>query len=192
MIDIYLFIYTGKNQKVTMPIFRIKLTKDNYLPKNKKELENLEYIIDVVFVIEQALRYNDEEYNNKIKKIQDSYGYLYSYQLSILTSSKDKMPKDIIYLGNYKLKEPVNEYYACMNIQLKLWKNVQDSLIFNYKNNNLNENNRFDENICRKWHEQNKVIYKILCGVLSGDIEVPRDIDIIEEDTLTYVGECNK
>ena len=25
-----LFIYTGKNQKVTMPIFRIKLTKDNY------------------------------------------------------------------------------------------------------------------------------------------------------------------
>lgn len=185
-----LFIYIGQDEKPKRPIFRVKITKDKKLPSSKEEIEKLDYIIMFVWVIEQALKYNDLKYNQLVEKLQDEYGYLYSYQLIIWTSFKKKMPDDIKYIGNYKLSAPIKEYIpGIMNIHLYLWEDIIKKMIFNYKHYNLNEgNDRFNNEVCSKWHNQEKFIYELVKGVLNGTIEVSKSEKIIKHDTLTYVG----
>ena len=185
-----LFIYIGQDEKPKRPIFRVKITKDKKLPSTKEEIEKLDYIIMFVWVIEQALHYNDEKHNELVKKLQDKYGYLYSYQLIIWTSFKKKIPDDIKYIGNYKLSAPINEYIpSIMNIHLYSWEDITQKMISNYKRYNLNGGeDRFSPEICNKWHAQEKFIYELVRGVLEGTIEVPKNEKIIKHDTLTYVG----
>lgn len=86
--------------------FRAKITKNTQLPTTKKEIEDLEYIKTY------AKGYNivKNKYPKDIENINaDKYHFIYTYLL-VINSSKFQVPKELIYLGNFGIQNPNNEY----------------------------------------------------------------------------------
>lgn len=138
------------------PFFRIKII-DNIENISKEKLDNIEYVItDVVNVINSSAILDDILEKNK--KMADNYGYLYQYQIEILTNRKYKIPNDLIYLGNYKLNEPEKEYipWTPCNIHLELWSDFIDNCVNYYEEYNLRKSPLFNEEMANKWYNELK------------------------------------
>jgi len=144
------------------PFFRIKIV-DNIENISKEKLDNMEYVITAVVNIINSSAILDDILE-KNKKLADSYGYLYQYQIIILTNRKYKIPDDLIYLGNYQLKEPKKEYipWTPHNIPLELWSDFIDNCVSYYKYYNLRESQLFDKAEADRWHDELKTA-KQLC-----------------------------
>ena len=86
--------------------FRAKITKDSILPKTKEELEKLEYIK----IYSEGYLLEKTRFPKETKNLYpDKYHLIYKY-LFVIKSFKYKVPEDLIYIGNFNLEKPINEY----------------------------------------------------------------------------------
>lgn len=152
------FIKRDYHLNVKYPFFRIKIV-DNIDSINKKKLDNPDYIITNIFNIAESSAILDEILDENRKKA-DNYGYLYQYQVNILTNSKYNIPNDLIYLGNFKLNEPVNEYipWTPHNIRFELWKDIVNESVWLYESYNLRKSEFFDKKKAEEWYNELKEV----------------------------------
>lgn len=152
-------------------LFRAKITKNKVLPNTYKELEELEYIkITSVPYEERFLPLSGNSSDdilikerNTIKFYPDEYNYLYKYIFHIELKRKDDY-SNLIYLGNYKLSNPPQEYYPFNNkaIDFILYKDLKESLLKSYEGLNQRKYLIFDIKHCKRVHEQSKILMETL------------------------------
>ncbi len=189
--------------------FRAKLTKANILPKTKDEIDELEYIKTNYYgYLFECNRYPKETQNLK----PDKYNYIYTYLFQIW-SPKFRIPEDLIYIGNFNIKEPNDEYIPHSQhygILFELWKNdsdnITDDLIKSYKWFNLKKNTAYskeiqNENLERqkrdlKFYKKLDKLQEEIAGSNGKEILKSLGIDIDKEikknNSLTYVGKEEK
>lgn len=186
-------------------LFRFKITKDKKIPK-LEELDDLEYII-TYFQHELEKYFPGEgvpfeelrKKRDKFKIYPDEYGYLYTCISEIYFYNKN-VPKDLIYIGNKKLKLPKHEYIPFTEYGYKYqannWENIVENLIQKYEDFNLRKSEWLNEEAAEK--VKNRCLRDIrdtiecdnLCnylkekGILDKLFEDEEEI----EDSLTYVG----
>lgn len=180
--------------------FRAKITKDSILPKTKEELEKLEYIKASRngYLLEKT-RFPKETKN----LYPDKYHLIYKY-LFVIKSFKYKVPEDLIYIGNFNLEPPQNEYIPYSQhhgVLYSFWNEkyskIVEKLLNSYEWLNLKKAKTFTEQGQKEFleYEQKEIEFfirdkkettKLLEMYEKGLIPVEEDFFI--KDTLTYVG----
>lgn len=115
----FIFIRTSYSEtKVNEYTYRIKITDKELLPKSQEELNSLEYVItkyipeELKYLpIDGFISYKDwvEKQKNLISK-PDEYGYLYMYITKIFKMPSCLKNIDVIYLGNFDIEPPKDEF----------------------------------------------------------------------------------
>jgi hypothetical protein len=148
------FIKRDYHANIRKPFFRIKIV-DSIEHIDIEKLDSSDYVITSVVnvmnssgILDDILKDNEE--------LADHYGYLYQYQIKILTNKKYTVPSELVYIGNYKLKEPNGEYipWTPHNIPLELWSDVVNESICFYELFNLKKSPLFDEKKAKEWYNQ--------------------------------------
>lgn len=133
-IDIYENSVGGKD-----PVFWIKITDDDKIPKTVEEINNLDFIqlrsetyedknsLELIEIlskkyenkiipecVERVLKYHEENYKKAKEErkniLFDKYGGIPVYRTGIWTKSKRSIPKKLIYIGNFPgIFHPTNE-----------------------------------------------------------------------------------
>lgn len=138
----------------TVPMVRIKFTKDDKLPSSEEEINEAEYIrvgsISWVQVGPLAHYFGQEYVDNRIKQYAeirelygDEEGKTYSYYFKLLSTSKRVIPKDLIFIGNFpNLPVPLHYFgrdmdgnYAPVPSSTGMsvyWKELEEVAIHNY------------------------------------------------------------
>lgn len=121
--------------------FLLKITKDNILPKNEEEINNLENVL--VSTLEKDIWFSGMTKEEVLKKDgiiinPDENGYLYMYTFYTRLTRK-KYLEDFIYLGNYKINYPEDEYILPNGGQTSLisMDMFEELSVRKYKGNNL-------------------------------------------------------
>lgn len=189
--------------------FRAKITKNKILPKNKEEIEKLEYIKTgwYGFLKESTLFPNDTK-NLKMDEYQVIYTYLF-----LIHSSKFKIPKEIIYLGNYTIKLPENEYIPNSQhhgITYSFWNGeyskIVDNLLEHYENIHLKKLDLFTKKFQKNFYQEelkeiefqkNLIKFKKALSAPNGkkilkSLGIDIDKEIKKNNSLTYVGKEEK
>ena len=138
--------------------FRAKITKSNILPKNEQELNELEYIktrkmpyIERLLPItgRHTLKEAMEKVDSENTFYKDEYGYLTEYIVR-LSMKRGIDYINFIYLGNYNVLPPKDEYisevvwfYYLEYLSEKPDIYYINSLLNDYENNNLKKGYRF-------------------------------------------------
>lgn len=108
-----------------IPIVYVQLTNNKKIPRNKEELDKLEYIPIA------------RKYDPKIKYTKELIEKLpIIYTMKLINTSKRIIPKKLIYIGNFKnAKTPEDELVEPeqLNIWACSWKNIEKLLIETYK-----------------------------------------------------------
>ena len=168
----------------TINTFRAKITENSVLPSTKEEIEKLEYIKTSTYryILERNRFPDDTEYLTP-----DEY-HIYTYLLRI-KALKYKIPKNLLYQGNFDVIEPKNEYIPSSQhngILFSFWKgkysNVIDYLLDCYEWYNLKKAIFFDKKLQKKYQEQEQKdiqFFKYL-KKLQEDIEGPNGKEILK------------
>lgn len=133
-----------------VPIVRVKITKNDVLPKTEEEFNKLEYIQTSVIKYEDRflsfdLQHPIEEQileKSKIKYEIDDYGYLPQFRLILSNTSKRIIPKKIFYIGNFpNTISPSKEFipHSPLNIPSFAWKYFDKLMIDTYLGHNLRQ-----------------------------------------------------
>ena len=194
------YYYNKKFEKLSSKIFRAKITKDCIIPKDVKEIEDLEDLITQCNVFDFAI----EEYPEAKNVVPDSYGYIYQYTFSIYIDRKT-LPKKMQYLGNFSLKDIPNEFYVpegTRNQESAYWTYLEDNLLFGYTLYNKKQFIGYTEKGNKEVYEykldfenfrkQLKKLGDAIDGPNGTEVLKKLGIDIEKEvstdDALTYVG----
>ncbi len=141
-----------------IPIVYVKMTKDEELPQTVEEYDELEYIQVWSYKYEQrfwpingADPIGDIERKSKIEYKVDEFGYLPVFRIRLKNSSKNVIPKKLIYLGNFIGAEPPkNEFivHEKINIHIVFWKNreltFESEMLESYNNFNLRKSSIYN------------------------------------------------
>lgn len=151
--------------------FLLKITKDNILPKTEKEINELENVL--VSALDKNIWYSGmtkEEVleKNGIAINPDENGFLYMYTFYTRLTRK-KYLKDFIYLGNYNIDYPENEYVLPKGGQTSLisMDRFEELATYKYKGNNWKKFGR--------WHlseEQKQKNAELWASVKKGFDEI--------------------
>lgn len=147
--------YPEWEKSTDCPAFRVKITKNDYLPILKEDIEKLEYIktffyhfsqryFGVVKGIKNYKMLKDEHKGNKC--YPDEYGYLYSYHFVLFADCRKKYSK-LTYLGNFDIKEPFEEYHLqdkFVRVPTRKFEDIQKCLIESYESYNLKKDKIYD------------------------------------------------
>ena len=189
----------------TIKTFKAKITKDNKLPTTKEEIENLEYIKTGFY----KYKLEKIKFRKDVKNlIPDKYHFIYSYLFQV-KPFKYKIPENLIFLGNFQITPPINEYIPNSpynRILFTFWKhkygNVIDDLLKFYEAYNLQK----VEIYCKEYqdnfenYEREEIRFykymeklgKVLEGPHGKEIIKAMGIDIENEkrtnNSITYVG----
>ena len=131
------------------PVVTVKITPDDTLPKNKEEIDNLQYV--QMSVVSEFVRMRDDTTDplelqriaaakSTIVSERDEYGYIPLYRVQLLFTSKRSVPKDLIYLGNFELCPPKINYIEKNKYGIMCaiyWKFAEEFIIDNYISFNL-------------------------------------------------------
>ena len=111
----------------TTKYFRIKITAKKEIPTSCDEIENLEYI----------------KYPTDVAGlIPDKYNLIYVYIMK-LWAFKYRIPDDLLYIGNFDITPPENEYipyYRTHCVPLRIWddgRELTDMILKQYEDYNL-------------------------------------------------------
>ena len=143
--------------------FRAKITENDKIPKSEAELNSLEYIktsvlpyecrllpIDSEKTLEQVLKDDAEK-----KYFLDEFNYLNEYRVCLYM--KRGLPYDeFVYIGNFNLTPPIDEYISCNTWYYFLEKDEDyfvDELLKCYENYNLRQSDMYTKEGCKKCHE---------------------------------------
>ena len=121
-----------------IPIVRVKVTKNNNLPKTQEEFEKLEYV-------QTSLRRCDDPgvpirgcslVEGKVVEtlVTDDFGFLPIFQLKLINTSKKVIPKKLHYIGNYKNICPPKTEFKPDDISLPgfIWNAFDKNMIERY------------------------------------------------------------
>ena len=133
-----------------IPVVWAKITSRGKLPTNIDEFNALEFIQTNTTLYEHRFfpfsgnRSREEQISEKSKKqyFRDEYGHLPHHQMALANTSKRIIPKNLIYLGNFKCVTPPaidNPPTHEMHISLFVWKTLEKHLIDVYHYYNLRE-----------------------------------------------------
>lgn len=128
-----------------IPIVRVKITKKNELPKNLGEFNALEYVqtsvsrCDNQYSIVRGSCYVEGQFVKEF--VKDNFGFLPTYRLELINTSKRMIPKKLIYIGNYKEVIPPSLEFVPEDISLPgfNWKFFDDNMIERYCGYNLGQ-----------------------------------------------------
>ncbi len=141
----------------TTNTFRVKITKDKKIPQTKEEIDKLEYIKTSYngFFKEKMLFPNDT-----IDLKPDEYLMIYKYVFEV-KSLKYKTPKELIYIGNFEIDLPQNEfipYSQHYGILFCLWKSkystIINDLLKHYEELNLKKSEIYDKEFQERYYEK--------------------------------------
>lgn len=193
----------------TIKTFRAKITKDNKLPTSKEEIENLEYIKTST----RGYKLEKIKFRKDIKNLTpDKYHFIYSYLFQV-KPFKYKIPENLIFLENFQITPPINEYIPNSpynGILLSFWKhkysNVIDDLLKFYEIYNLQKADIYSKTYQDNFenYEREEIRFYKYMEKLGKALEGPRGKEIIKamgidienekrtKNSITYVGEDQK
>ncbi len=123
----------------TTKYFRIKITAKKEIPASRDEIENLEYIkVDSSSYDLEKFKYPADVAG----LIPDKYNLIYVYIMK-LWAFKYRIPDDLVYIGNFDITPPENEYipyYRTHCVPLRIWddgKELTDMILKQYEDYNL-------------------------------------------------------
>ena len=204
-----IFIYTDIRKEKwkttrTTCFFRAKITKSKILPKTKEEIDKLEYIKTSTY----GYLYEKNRHEEDVKDLKpDEYNLLNTYVLEIC-AYKYKIPENLIYLGNFNIKKPGNEYIPFSMHHMILYSfwveknsNVIDQLLMSYKLFNLKESGLYSKEGRKEYIERQKCEIEIMQRLdkLQKLVDGPNGKEILKSmgindnekrtnNSLTYVG----
>lgn len=128
-----------------IPIVRVKITRKTELPKDLEEFNNLEYVQTLVdrcddpLLLVRGKSFVDGQ--AVVKHITDEFGFLPIYRLELLNTSKRIIPKNLIYVGNYKNVVPPQLEFVPEDISIPgfTWKSFDNIMIERYCGYNLGQ-----------------------------------------------------
>lgn len=137
----------------TVPIVYVKLTKDENLPKNIEEYNELEYVQtsfsryeERFFPIDGSRPLEDIQEKSKLAYEVDEYGYLPHFRKVLIITNSKNLPDKLIYIGNYaNAIPPKHEFipHSKINLSSDIVKKESDvlevRLLTNYFGHNLRE-----------------------------------------------------
>lgn len=122
----------------TTKYFRIKITSKKEIPASCDEIENLEYIkVDSSSYDLEKFKYPADVAG----LIPDKYNIIYVYIMK-LWAFKYRIPDDLLYIGNFDITPPENEYipyYRTHCVPLRIWddgKELTDMILKQYEDYN--------------------------------------------------------
>lgn len=169
----------------TIKYFRIKITSKKELPSSAEEIDNLEYV--KVFACDYDLekfKYPDDVVDLKIDKFNSIYIYLMK-----LWAFKYVIPEDLIYIGNFEITPPENEYipyYRTHCVPLRIWddgKELTDVILKQYEDYNLEKAEINNMNMTMDFAIQSFALNQMR----NHDFSNIKDDEVID-NSLTYVG----
>ena len=132
-----------------IPIVYVKLTKDETLPTNTEEYDQLEYVQTWFSRYEERLwplngkrMREDIEEKLKIKYEVDEYGLLPQYRQALICTSQKSIPDKLIYVGNFTdAAPPPKEFipHTKRNIGVSDWDEFEEKMLKMYCQHNLRE-----------------------------------------------------
>lgn len=128
-----------------IPIVRVKITKDQELPKNAAEFDKLEYVQTAVDKNEEGvslLRGTCFLNGNAVcEYVTDEFGFLPIYRLELINTSKKAIPEKLLYVGNFKgIHAPQLEFVPeDISLPVFLWKFFDPIMIDRYCGYNLRQ-----------------------------------------------------
>ena len=178
-----LFIKVGERgwaTKSNIPVFWLKITKDNNLPKTKEEIDNLEFIITSMTVWENRFlplmggyqeMIKDLEEKKKVKFFPDDFGYLHAYRFALIAFNRKYVPEELEYLGNFEVTPPKDEYipFCEQSINTYRWENLFDNLLERYKLYNLRQSIMYEKEYSENLHKENKEEFDMLFNLTKYD-----------------------
>lgn len=131
--------------------FRTKITSNEQLPKDKEEIDALEFIrINYQHFYVRYLPLNAyENYEEGVirqkdrKFYPDEFNYLYYYLFEAVLLKKSGVYKELIYLGNFDIKLPIDDY-TNGNEKLFFLKELKYGLYKCYNEYNLRKSNIYE------------------------------------------------
>ena len=127
-----------------IPIVRVKITKDNVIPKTEEEINKLEYIQSSYCAYEHRLsgiiatEPIEEQIGGRTFET-DEYGVLPEYMVTIINKSKKAFEEKLIYIGNYSgIEIPPKEFIPISKLSIKTlyWKEFEKKIIECYFGHN--------------------------------------------------------
>lgn len=124
----------------TIPIVRVKITKDETLPKTEEEINASEYVQisltryeDRFLPIDGRIPFEKQiSEKSKIKYEVDEFGFLPQYRMTLISTSKRIIPKSLIFLGDFqRVKPPQLEFvpHCELSIPSINWKMFDKEII---------------------------------------------------------------
>lgn len=128
-----------------IPIVRVKITRETELPKDLEEFNKLEYVqtsvdrCDDPLLLVRGKSFVDGQ--AVVEHITDEFGFLPIYRLELLNTSKRIIPKNLIYVGNYKNVVPPQLEFVPEDISIPgfMWKYFDNIMIERYCGYNLGQ-----------------------------------------------------
>lgn len=128
-----------------IPIIRVKITKNQELPQNVDEYNELEYVQTSVFRCDESIsQIRGVSFVNGMavdKYETDEFGFLPIYRLILINTSKRVIPKKLIYVGNYKDVLPPKLEFVPEDISIPgfMWRFFENNMIERYCGYNLGQ-----------------------------------------------------
>ncbi len=198
----YLIINKIGINKEGNDIVRIKITKTLNLNCSIDELNKLEYIKVNFFWYEDWDYYIERKNLYKLNNYVNKYNMIFLNVIELANYSKRKTKEfydKLIYLGNYDLVPPKNEFYPEYLYHIRreflILDRFQENMINSYEWFNKEKSDTFNEEFSKK---QNAIVKgaKILINDYLDKYSKSEDkICKVEgkiKDSLTYVGEVDK
>ena len=131
-----------------IPIVRVKITKDEVIPKTESEINKLEYI--QINCTKYKDRFDGRDASIPLEEQiagrsfeTDEYGLLPRYMASMIITSKSMLKKnELKYLGNYQnIIPPVKEFIPLHKLCIStiMWQNLEKEIIATYFGHNKRE-----------------------------------------------------
>ncbi len=183
-------------------LVRIKISEIIDFKNALKELNELEYIKVNFFWYEDWRYYISEKNVDVLKKYVNNYNMIFLNVMELAEYSKVKtgeFRRNLIYLGNYILTPPQNEFYPEFLYHLRreflILDRFQVDMINSYEYINKEKSEAFNKEFAQKQNEIIKGAHILIDEYLKECRSKPNlaNDDKIEdtftiEDTLTYVG----
>ena len=131
-----------------IPIVRLKITFDDKLPQTENDFNKLEYVQTSLtkhedrFLPFDASRSRQEqiEEKSKIKYEYDEYGFLPEFMATLVTTSEKEIPKDLVFVGNFKnVIPPAKEFIPHDKVSILdiKWDEFEKTIVRRYIGHNL-------------------------------------------------------
>ena len=131
-----------------IPIVRLKITLDDKLPQTENDFNKLEYVQTSLtkhedrFLPFDARRSRQEqiEEKSKIKYEYDEYGFLPEFMATLVTTSEKEIPKDLVFVGNFKnVIPPAKEFIPHDKVSILdiKWDEFEKTIVRRYIGHNL-------------------------------------------------------